>query len=1419
MSEDERRPKRQKRETSYKAKAFEKFKQLKSGTRNKYEIEEIENVYETVAEKDYVKTVLERQDDDWIVDDDGHGYVEDGRDIFDDDLDYESISQANKKGVKRKKNIVSDSATKGNLQYMLSNMPTKKKEEIKINEDDMLSEILNEIDEGPSCSVKPSQEFIPRKKITQNYMKMISLPGCNKNYDVKIKQENLEPNKTEPCSTVRNNTTVLATSIKTLEAEIIKEESQISNDNTSVTDFPQDDFEGDLDLMQIEEIESQVSKKEVQEKYSASDKPAEKQNNIDFDHFTFNVNNFNETISRNDDIGTVLTDLPLITKDDIEVFRFYWWDAFEDPDKQKGTVFLFGKTFCEKKKMYASCCVAVKNLYRQIFLLPRQYMLDEEGKETDTVVTFKDIYLEFKALFATPLQIKMFKCKFVSKKYAFDPTVPQESDYLEVTYPATDPQINLDILERTPRSFTKIFGINSSGLERFLLEKKLKGPCWLDVSTPELNKNPLSWCTFEVNCPSEKNIVKVEESIDVPPLVVSAINFRHYQNAKTNHNEILMISCITQTNYALDRQQPKPPFNQHFCVFTAPPKQILPLNIHEHLKNYKGTKVQKMDTEKALLNYFVNQFNKIDPDLIVGYDMQGHHINILANRLIINNITTFSKLSKLKRSQKKRLERDLFTGRLVCDIKISAKELIKLRTYDLDALCQHVLKIGDNQRVDLEPDEIPKMYENANDIIKLISYTMEDTAYILKILYDLNILPLALQITNIAGNIMSKTLMGGRSERNEFLLLHAFIEKGFIVPDKRFLRKNENDKNSNSSKKKPTYSGGLVLEPKIGFYDKFLLLMDFNSLYPSIIQEYNICFTTLPVANDDEHLALPDASLPTGILPTEIRKLVDSRRQVKSLMNNTDLSPDLKMQYHIRQMALKLTANSMYGCLGFSNSRFYAKNLAALVTQKGREILTNTKEMVEKMCFEVVYGDTDSIMINTNLLDYDQVFRIGLKIKQEVNKLYKKVELDIDGVFKYLLLLKKKKYAAVTLTKTKDGKIKEEKEYKGLDIVRRDWSQLASEAGKFVLEHILSDQTADDRITNIHNYLRKLKEELLENRVPLQLLVITKQLTKDPQMYPNKESHPHVQVALRYNKDHGGHYRSGDTVCYVICDDGSNKSATQRAYHLEELKSNENIKIDVNYYLSQQIHPVVARICEPIEGTDAYQIAECLGLDGLKFKKTIQGDKPVGENIVRPEIKFRNVQKFIFKCLYCQAENKVTGPLNGNVPILQKCCNEECQNRPVDYLFYIQNQLSLTINSHISKYYECKLICEDPACPNETNRTPLRFGGKLPVCTLCEAGVMYREYSEKELFTQLSYFVHIFDLRQLLKKPLMEESVINAYQTLRQTAENYLNHSSYAIVDIADLFGYLLGQKTNSAQLNETITAPESDLNFSDDDF
>ncbi|XP_044297740.1 DNA polymerase alpha catalytic subunit isoform X2 [Varanus komodoensis] len=1419
------RSRREKKSKKGRQEALERLKKAKAGEKIKYEVAEITSVYDEIDEEQYSKIVRERQDDDWIVDDDGIGYVEDGREIFDEDLeddafDSEKKGRRNAISPNEKKNVKKTMVSKPNTiksMFMASTGKKNADKTVDLSKDDLLGDILQDLNAKSTYIAPPPVAVLKKKRLFGTPLNPFSVQSpisktassTMKKTAMPIEQEVSSLNSSnskhrvytarseavEESSDPENGIEAMGNRVKTKAEEAIK----VSEDEQAIMDFNDEDFDESMEEMggvaetiidQEEEMNSEERQMQQEESvktgshFLSSSLP----DGSVWDRIDENVECL---ASEMQSIQMDSSQLPLVnTEDGQQVFRFYWLDAYEDQYNQPGVVFLFGKVWVELVKSYVSCCVTVKNIERTVYLLPRELRVDlSSGKETENPVTMMDVYQEFNEQVAEKYKIMNFKSKKVEKNYAFEiPDIPVKSDYLEVRYSTELCRLPQDLKGET---FSHVFGTNTSSLELFLLSRKIKGPSWLEIKNPQISSQSVSWCAVELVA-LKPDLVSVLKDLPPPPLVVMSLSMKTVQNTKTHHNEIMAIAALVHHKFCLDKAPPVPPFQTHFCVISKPNDCIFPYDFKEVAKN-KNAKIEIATTERTLLGFFLAKVHKIDPDVIVGHNIYGFDLELLLQRINYCKVPHWSKIGRLKRSNMPKLggrsgfaEKNATCGRMICDIEISAKELIRCKSYHLSELVSQILKM---ERVTITAEEIRNMYSDSRHLLYMLETTWIDAKCILQIMCELNVLPLALQITNIAGNVMSRTLMGGRAERNEYLLLHAFYENNYIVPDKQLFKKphqkqlEEDDdleggqNKSKTGRRKAAYSGGLVLDPKIGFYDKFILLLDFNSLYPSIIQEFNICFTTVdrvssnaPQKTEDELEEipeLPDSSLEMGILPKEIRKLVERRRQVKQLMKQPDLNSDLYLQYDIRQKALKLTANSMYGCLGFSYSRFYAKPLAALVTFKGREILMHTKEMVQKMNLEVIYGDTDSIMINTNITNLEEVFKLGNKIKSEINKLYKLLEIDIDGVFKTLLLLKKKKYAALVVEPTGNGKYITKQELKGLDIVRRDWCDLAKETGNYIISQILSDQSRDVIVENIQAKLIQIGENVANGCVPIKQFEINKALTKDPQDYPDKKSLPHVHVALWINSQEGKKMKAGDTVSYVICQDGSNLSASQRAYAPEQLKKQANLVIDTQYYLSQQIHPVVARICEPIDGIDSVLIAAWLGLDPSQFKvchhyhKDEENDDLLGGPVqLTDEEKYKDCEKFQFACPKCGTEkiyDNVFDHSGGMIEASLQPCSK-CHENLSDYLMQINNKLILDIRNYIKKYYSGWLRCEEQTCQYRTRRLPLRFSRNGPLCPVCRKAVLKRECSDKALFTQLCFYRYIFDLDCAKEKlPIQEK--------------------------------------------------------------
>lgn len=904
---------------------------------------------------------------------------------------------------------------------------------------------------------------------------------------------------------------------------------------------------------------------------------------------------------------------------------FYWFDAKEQPHSlsvDPGSIFLFGKIYNKDRKQFQSCCIRVRNTERVFFALPTP-----GSSDSDVIHELNDL--------CRMQGIEKRRMKFVERFYGFeDNTIPHDKcRWVKVRYPGSYPQL-------TSRSNLKnikaILGSSSSLLELFLLKRRMKGPCFLRVDRMAPVANKISHCALEYTIESPKLIHVDESQIQPPPFLLASVQLHTQLDNENTSNEVVMISIAVYKDVHVD--QPLPPnASQYLTGVRCPSASVaLPLDL-EKVCRMKGFQVQRFKNEQSLLSWLACTLKEIDPDMLIGHNFVGFTLNTLLHRYQEFGVSEWSTLGRLDLKRFPRLqsgatgtfqEREVCCGRLIVDSYSLSREYFKSTNYKLLALSKEMnlkgIAVGGTT---FEPGTTRVTSENwssSSQLFEIILQLCHHAVLSMNVVSHLDVIRLTKRLSSIAGNLWSRTLYGARSERIEYLLLHAFHALKFITPDKRSFdtqkrqREEATEAEEEDTKRKSKYQGGMVLEPKCGLYSDYILLLDFNSLYPSLIQEFNICFTTVDRWGDAEvEVPAPErlicrscasAGLPSPcahrcVLPRVIKSLVDQRREVKRLMKS-ERDPNQLSLLEIRQKALKLTANSMYGCLGFEFSRFFAQPLAELVTRQGRLALQNAVEMVPQLqpSLRVIYGDTDSVMIQTGIKnDIAAVRQLGLSLKADINKKYQSLEIDIDGVFRSILLLKKKKYAALSVLDWNGAGKTYKEEVKGLDMVRRDWCPLSKKVSDAVLKRVLHAEAGEDVLDFIMKYMGTVAEKVRSGtEYGLDDFVISKSLTKEPESYKGN-GFPHASVALRMRKRREL-VRVGDLIPYVICcsvkeEGAGNRPIGERAYHVEEVRQQKTpLQIDAEWYLTSQIYPPVVRLCEHIQGFTPLQLSEVMGL-------------------------------------------------------------------------------------------------------------------------------------------------------------------------------------------------------------------------------
>ena len=442
-------------------------------------------------------------------------------------------------------------------------------------------------------------------------------------------------------------------------------------------------------------------------------------------------------------------------------------------------------------------------------------------------------------------------------------------------------------------------------------------------------------------------------------------------------------------------------------------------------------------------------------------------------------------------------------------------------------------------------------------------------------------------------------MYGRVSYRCEALFVSTFQNAGYVVPEK------GTNCRCSLERREVQYEGGLVLEPNRGFYDDCVLLLDFNSLYPSIIREYNLCFSTLldlePTASDEDMVAYATAIKdgPRGILPAVMEELMEARAKIKEDIASSHDEATRKA-LEIKQQGVKILSNAMYGYLGSPVSRFLSVHIARMITCLGRHILQQTTRALEQQNHTVIYGDTDSVFVTTSTKDPELAKELGKQLCISLCVNYRVLKLGLETVIVKLLLTNKKKYAYIDSS----GKTT----VKGLDLVRREWCGLS----KYICSFVLDKFFHLDRPTAVAVSLKEMRRiatmlvrtngqpqnPVLEGQKPeitVSDLIITKSITKPLADYTRNA----VNVAVgRWMVDNGYKVVAGDTIPFVMMNNKA-KSFDDKAWHPSRVACVADV--DFQYYIGTQLIPPLIRLCEPFGDISPEEIKAAFGISpGVK---------------------------------------------------------------------------------------------------------------------------------------------------------------------------------------------------------------------------
>lgn len=581
--------------------------------------------------------------------------------------------------------------------------------------------------------------------------------------------------------------------------------------------------------------------------------------------------------------------------------------------------------------------------------------------------------------------------------------------------------------------------------------------------------------------------------------------------------------------------------------------------------NTNNHDIEFVKDESELILRFKEIVLEYNPDYLMGYFSDGFDFPYINARAKINRIPLVFNNHKLKVLNKAGETSSKILGISHLDIFKFIKNImsgsLRLDNYTLNNVALELLK---EKKIDLRPDLIGIAWDLGNEEIeKYCEYNLQDSILVFN-LAD-KIIPNIEELVRLTSIPAFDVCRISYSQLVEGYLIKCSKEYNEIYP-------NKPDRGTLSLRKTQTYQGAFVFNPNPGLYEN-IVVFDFLSLYPSIIVSHNICTSTLLNGKEENAFETPEilennsnvkfyfTSKYDGFIPSVLKDVLLKRAKIKSLLKQNK-DPILES----RSYALKTIANATYGYFAFFGARWYSKECAMSITALGRKYILDVIGKAQGQNIKILYADTDSCFFA--LEDKSKEFILDF-IKQINIELPSFMELELENFYtRAIFVMKKgeneegakKKYALIT----EDGKIK----VRGFETIRRDWSYIAKETQKKVLERILKEKD----IEGAFDYVKNIVEDIKNKKIPKDLMIIRTQLKKAVENYDLIG--PHVVIAKKMI-DKGLFVAPGSVIQYIV-EEGKGL-VRDKAVLPEESKS-----YDSKYYIENQVLPAVDKIFESV---------------------------------------------------------------------------------------------------------------------------------------------------------------------------------------------------------------------------------------------